>query len=55
MRTGGWTPSIDARRRHRPDDEPFVSAPHAEAGETDVWNEAAREAIRGYDEWDRVV
>jgi hypothetical protein len=47
--------AIDARRRHRPDEAPFVYVPHAEAGETYVWNDAAREAIRGYNKGDLVV
>jgi hypothetical protein len=47
--------AIDARRRHRPDEEPFVYRPHADAGESYVWDDAAREAIRGYNKWDLIV
>jgi len=44
--------SIAARRQHFPDETPFVYRPHAESGETFVWNDAARRAIRGYNKWD---
>jgi len=47
--------AIDARRHHRPDEEPFVYKPHADAGETYVWDAAARERIRGYNKWDLVI
>lgn len=47
--------AIDARRRHRPDEEPFVYKPHADAGETYVWDAAAREAIRGYNKRDLII
>ena len=42
----GW--AIDARRRRFPDETPFVYAPHAAAGETWRWDDAARAAIRDY-------
>ncbi|MFO0690025.1 MAG: phytanoyl-CoA dioxygenase family protein [Myxococcota bacterium] len=47
--------AIDARRRHRPDEKPFVYAPHADSGEQYVWDEAVREAIRGYNKRDLII
>lgn len=47
--------AIDARRQHRPDEVPFVYAPHADAGETYVWDDGAREAIRGYNKLDLII
>jgi hypothetical protein len=43
---------IDARRQHRPDETPFVYRPHAEAGETHRWDEAARASMRDYNRLD---
>lgn len=43
---------IDARRRHRPDETPFVYRPHAEAGETYRWDDAARASMRDYNRLD---
>jgi hypothetical protein len=40
--------AIDARRQRYPDETPHVYAPHAASGETFHWDEAAREAIKGY-------
>jgi hypothetical protein len=40
--------AIDARRRRFPQETPHVYAPHLASGETFRWNEAAREAIKGY-------
>jgi hypothetical protein len=40
----GW--AIAARRQRFPDETPFEYAPHA--GQTFVWDEAARAAIRDY-------
>jgi len=42
----GW--GIDARRQRFPDETPFVYAPHAAAGETWPWDDAARAAIKDY-------
>ena len=42
----GW--AIDARRRRFPDETPFAYRPHVATGETCVWDEAARAAIRDY-------
>jgi ectoine hydroxylase-related dioxygenase (phytanoyl-CoA dioxygenase family) len=47
--------AIDARRRHFPDETPFVYQPHARAGERYVWDEAARSALRGYNKLDLVI
>ncbi len=43
-RVVGW--AIDARRQRFPDETPFVYAP--QAGETHVWDDAARAAIKDY-------
>jgi hypothetical protein len=40
--------AIDARRQRFPQDTPFAYAPHVAGGERYSWDEAAREAIRGY-------
>jgi len=40
--------AIDARRQRYPDETPHAYAPHVANGETYHWDEAAREAIRGY-------
>jgi ectoine hydroxylase-related dioxygenase (phytanoyl-CoA dioxygenase family) len=42
----GW--AIDARRQRFPDEAPFVYQPHAAAGETWRWDDAARAAIADY-------
>jgi hypothetical protein len=47
--------AIDARRRHFPDEEPYVYRPHAEAGESYRWDEAARQASFGYNLKDTIV
>lgn len=44
--------AIAARRQRFPNETPFVYQPHAQEGETYHWNETAREAIRGYSEYD---
>jgi hypothetical protein len=44
--------AIDARRRHFPDEAPYVYQPHADAGAVFAWNEEAREAIRNYNCFD---
>ena len=40
--------AIDARRRRFPAETPFVYRPHAEAGETYRWDDAARAGIKDY-------
>jgi ectoine hydroxylase-related dioxygenase (phytanoyl-CoA dioxygenase family) len=40
--------AIDARAQHFPEERPFTYRPHAEAGETYRWNEAARAKIEAY-------
>jgi hypothetical protein len=40
--------AIDARRRRFPDETPFVYQPHAEAGETYRWDEAAKAGMKDY-------
>ena len=40
----GW--AIDARRQRFPDETPFAYAPHA--GETVLWDDAARAALKDY-------
>jgi ectoine hydroxylase-related dioxygenase (phytanoyl-CoA dioxygenase family) len=40
--------AIDARRQRFPDETPYVYAPHAEAGETWRWDDAARADIHDY-------
>lgn len=40
--------AIDARRRRFPDETPFVYRPHAEAGETWRWDEAAKADVKDY-------
>ncbi|HKM61349.1 MAG TPA: phytanoyl-CoA dioxygenase family protein [Acidisphaera sp.] len=40
--------AIDARRQRFPQETPFVYAPHAQAGETYVWNESAKAGMRDY-------
>ncbi|MEQ9641624.1 MAG: phytanoyl-CoA dioxygenase family protein [Alphaproteobacteria bacterium] len=40
--------AIDARRQRFPDETPFVHRPHAEAGLTYRWDEAARADIKDY-------
>ena len=40
--------AIDARRRRFPDEAPFVYRPHAEAGETWRWDQAAKAEIKDY-------
>jgi ectoine hydroxylase-related dioxygenase (phytanoyl-CoA dioxygenase family) len=42
----GW--AIAARQARFPQERPFAYAPHAAAGETFVWDEAARRALRDY-------
>jgi hypothetical protein len=44
--------AIDARRQRYPDETPFVYRPHAEAGETYRWDDAARKAVRDYHRYD---
>jgi hypothetical protein len=44
--------AIAARQAQYPDEQPFSYRPHAEAGEVYRWDEAAREAIRGYSDYD---
>ena len=40
--------AIDARRRRFPDETPYRYAPHAGAGETWVWDDAARASMKDY-------
>jgi hypothetical protein len=40
--------AIDARRRHFPDEAPFVYRPHLRNGESYRWDNAARAEISGY-------
>lgn len=40
--------AIDARRKHFPEETPFVYCPHAMAGETYRWDDAARAGIKDY-------
>jgi Phytanoyl-CoA dioxygenase (PhyH) len=40
--------AIDARRRRFPEETPFVYAPHAEAGESYRWDDAARAGMKDY-------
>jgi ectoine hydroxylase-related dioxygenase (phytanoyl-CoA dioxygenase family) len=40
--------AIDARRKRFPDEKAFVYKPHAEAGETWRWDEAAKAEIKDY-------
>jgi ectoine hydroxylase-related dioxygenase (phytanoyl-CoA dioxygenase family) len=40
--------AIDARRQRFPDETPFAYQPHAEAGESYAWDEAARRSIKDY-------
>lgn len=40
--------AIDARRQRFPDETPFVYRPHAAAGETFVWDDAARASMKDY-------
>jgi hypothetical protein len=47
--------AIDARRRHFPDETPYVYSPHAEAGERFCWDETARRASFGYNLKDTIV
>ena len=44
--------AIDARRRHFSDETPFTYQPHAMADVRFCWDEAARQAIRGYYKYD---
>jgi ectoine hydroxylase-related dioxygenase (phytanoyl-CoA dioxygenase family) len=44
--------AIDARRRHYPDEVAYTYKPHADAGETYIWNDAARKESRGYNKRD---
>jgi ectoine hydroxylase-related dioxygenase (phytanoyl-CoA dioxygenase family) len=44
--------AIDARRQARPDETPFTYRPHADAGETYRWDDAARQAVRDYHRYD---
>ncbi|NLS75161.1 phytanoyl-CoA dioxygenase [Bradyrhizobium brasilense] len=46
----GW--GIDARRQRFPDETSFLYAAHAEAGQVFRWDDAARIAIRGYNQFD---
>lgn len=39
---------IAARKQRFPDETPFVYQPHAQSGETFVWDDAARASIRDY-------
>ena len=39
---------IDARQKHFPQETPFIYAPHAQAGERWVWDDAARASIKDY-------
>jgi hypothetical protein len=47
--------AIDARRKHFPDETPYVYRPQTDAGEVPVWDEAARRATYGYNLRDMVV
>lgn len=47
--------AIDARRRRFPDETPYVYRPQADAGESLVWDEAARQTAYGYNLKDMVV
>ncbi len=40
--------AIDARRQRFPEETPFVYRPHAEAGETFVWDDDARASMKDY-------
>ena len=40
------------RGRRYPEEQAFTYQPHARAGEVYRWDEAAREAIRGYSDCD---
>jgi hypothetical protein len=42
----GW--AIAARRERFPDETPFAYAPHVDGGETFVWDDAARRALKDY-------
>ena len=42
----GW--GIDARRQRFPSETPFAYAPHAQAGKTWPWDDAARAQIKDY-------
>jgi ectoine hydroxylase-related dioxygenase (phytanoyl-CoA dioxygenase family) len=44
--------AIAARRAHWPDEQPFAYQPHERAGAVYRWDESAREAIRGYSDYD---
>jgi hypothetical protein len=44
--------AIDARRQRFPDETPFVYRPHADAGETYRWDDAARATMRDYNRLD---
>jgi hypothetical protein len=44
--------AIDARRRRYPHETPFVYAPHASAGETYAWDDAARASMKDYNRLD---
>jgi hypothetical protein len=44
--------AIDARRQHFPDEAAYVYRPHAEAGETYLWDDTARREIRNYSKRD---
>jgi hypothetical protein len=43
---------IDARRQRFPDETPFVYRPHAEAGPSCRWDDAARATMRDYNRLD---
>jgi ectoine hydroxylase-related dioxygenase (phytanoyl-CoA dioxygenase family) len=47
--------AIDARRQRFPDETPYRYRPFADAGESLVWDEAARQATYGYNLKDMVV
>jgi hypothetical protein len=47
--------AIAARRQHFPQERPHVYRPHAEAGESFGWDDAARVAVRGYSRNDLVI
>jgi hypothetical protein len=47
--------AIAARRERFPDEPSFVYRPHADAGLSFTWDEAARRAIRNYDKLDMFI
>jgi hypothetical protein len=47
--------AIDARHQRFPGERPYVYQPHARAGERFRWDDAAREATRGYNRNDLII